>query len=451
MKISTEKILIISSIMLSWGCDSAFDVGTNVSVSKETETEIEKEQEAVSEEESPFIGGEVLNFVELPASINNLESIVFAFDSEVSDISVVYKVEEAEEIDCRSQVGYSDPIQVNGELEVDLSSQDDGELGICVLPVVSDEDGSWEAVGEPLEAEWYKDTSAPEFPELPPVLTNQPFAMDVSANDDNSLSWEFEQISGPGTLTIDSEVDAINPVITASANGDYEVKITVTDAAGNSVSQVVTYTWDPKGLSMVMTTDKRTYSDKNIELSFFDGVPNRSIEVYLNDECIGDPFYTFKYSGPYSRVELPDLETSGDYSFYAKYKGSVGCNGNSASYYYRDDSAEITDIIGSNYGLIFHRADGSVSGWSTSYDMDPVYRKLESGVERVEFNGLAFAALMDDGSVVGWGSTSYDGYAESVADEVSSGVAELEAGEGFFLVTKVDGSKTAWGGYQMAS
>ena len=62
-----------------------------------------------------------------------------------------------------------------------------------------------------------------------------------------ATSYLWEQNAGPGTLTI-TDADTISPVVSAasdgSEDGQYELKLTVTDIAGNQTEDYVSFVWD---------------------------------------------------------------------------------------------------------------------------------------------------------------------------------------------------------------
>lgn len=56
-------------------------------------------------------------------------------------------------------------------------------------------------------------------------------------------TYLWEQISGPGTVTFTDETDA-NPTVSADIDGNYEIKVTATDYAGNSSFDTIPFIWD---------------------------------------------------------------------------------------------------------------------------------------------------------------------------------------------------------------
>ncbi|HSX05872.1 MAG TPA: choice-of-anchor U domain-containing protein [Candidatus Saccharimonadales bacterium] len=66
-----------------------------------------------------------------------------------------------------------------------------------------------------------------------------------SASDGGSgvASYAWTKVSGPGTLTF-NDATILHPQISASSDGTYVVRLTVTDSAGNSASDTFTLVWD---------------------------------------------------------------------------------------------------------------------------------------------------------------------------------------------------------------
>ncbi|HSX43023.1 MAG TPA: hypothetical protein VLF59_02955, partial [Candidatus Saccharimonadales bacterium] len=78
-----------------------------------------------------------------------------------------------------------------------------------------------------------------------------------SASDGGSgiATYSWAKVSGPGTLSFD-DATLLHPQISASADGVYVVRLTVTDAVGNSASDTFTLTWDHTGPAVDAGTDK---------------------------------------------------------------------------------------------------------------------------------------------------------------------------------------------------
>ncbi len=67
---------------------------------------------------------------------------------------------------------------------------------------------------------------------------------DASATDTNGIAtYAWTKVSGPGTITF-NHTDVLHPIISASANGTYVLRLTVTDNAGNVATDTFTLVWD---------------------------------------------------------------------------------------------------------------------------------------------------------------------------------------------------------------
>ena len=71
--------------------------------------------------------------------------------------------------------------------------------------------------------------------------------------------------------------------------------------------------------------------------------------------------------------------------------------------------------------------------------------ELTRGVNKIYSNGKAFAALMENGSVVAWGSRGNGGVLGSAAEELQSGVINIFSNNFTFVALKNNGSLVSWG------
>ncbi len=95
------------------------------------------------------------------------------------------------------------------------------------------------------------------------------------------------------------------------------------------------------------------------------------------------------------------------------------------------------------------KADGSVVSWghgSFGGNSSAVASQLSSGVSQIFSTGYAFAALKADGSVVTWGWHQYGGDSRAVASQLGSGISQIFANYSAFAALKTDGSVVTWGG-----
>jgi hypothetical protein len=68
--------------------------------------------------------------------------------------------------------------------------------------------------------------------------------LDATAEDDRGpLTFQWTQVSGPGTVTF-GDATAKSTTVDASTDGTYVLRLTVTDAAGNSAFDELILTWD---------------------------------------------------------------------------------------------------------------------------------------------------------------------------------------------------------------
>ncbi|RYZ75871.1 MAG: hypothetical protein EOP05_06685, partial [Proteobacteria bacterium] len=99
------------------------------------------------------------------------------------------------------------------------------------------------------------------------------------------------------------------------------------------------------------------------------------------------------------------------------------------------------------------KTDGSVYVWRLPLAESGIVPEdqLKSGVKTVVSNGVALAALKDDGSVVAFGYASAGGDASKVADKLKSGVVTVKPTSLGFIALKSDGSAVLWGNWQHSS
>ena len=66
------------------------------------------------------------------------------------------------------------------------------------------------------------------------------------------------------------------------------------------------------------------------------------------------------------------------------------------------------------------------------------------GVQQIQANHWAFAAILEDGSVVTWGDAEFGGDSSAVQDQLK-GVQQIQANHGAFAAILEDGSVVTWG------
>ncbi|WP_447078485.1 Ig-like domain-containing protein [Shewanella algae] len=94
--------------------------------------------------------------------------------------------------------------------------------------------------------------------------------------------------------------------------------------------------------------------------------------------------------------------------------------------------------------------DGSVLTWGASWgggDSSAVANQLTAGVKAIYATQDAFAAVKDDGSVVTWGNQTDGGDSSAVASQLSTGVKIIYSGPFAFAALKNNGSVVTWGAY----
>ena len=66
------------------------------------------------------------------------------------------------------------------------------------------------------------------------------------------------------------------------------------------------------------------------------------------------------------------------------------------------------------------------------------------GVQQIQAANMAFAAILEDGSVVTWGLADYGGDSSAVQDQLRN-VQQIQATDGAFAAILADGSVVTWG------
>ena len=104
-----------------------------------------------------------------------------------------------------------------------------------------------------------EDTTAPSVDAGTDKTTNALFTQDGAALDAESgiASYAWTKESGPGEITFGS-ANAADTTVSASADGSYVLRLTVTDKAGNSAYDEMTLAWDATAPSVDAGTDKIT-------------------------------------------------------------------------------------------------------------------------------------------------------------------------------------------------
>lgn len=86
------------------------------------------------------------------------------------------------------------------------------------------------------------DGTLPTLEDLIDVTAGVPIELSSVASDANGVSYKWEMVLGPGTVEFSSD-KINNPIVSADTDGDYVLRLTVTDPAGNSVFKEMKFTW----------------------------------------------------------------------------------------------------------------------------------------------------------------------------------------------------------------
>ncbi|MBI5634635.1 MAG: hypothetical protein HZA15_14290 [Nitrospirae bacterium] len=79
------------------------------------------------------------------------------------------------------------------------------------------------------------------------------FTQTGTATDTNSMTYQWTKQTGTGVITFGTPT-ALSTTITADTNGSYTLRLTATDAAGNSAYSDMTLTWDAGAPTVTITT-----------------------------------------------------------------------------------------------------------------------------------------------------------------------------------------------------
>ncbi len=118
------------------------------------------------------------------------------------------------------------------------------------------------------------------------------------------------------------------------------------------------------------------------------------------------------------------------------------CGGDSST----DQLRSVQHIQATNGAFAAILQDGSIVTWGFADhggDSSAVRRQLR-GVLQIQATGKAFAAILEDGSVVTWGDAGYGGDSSAVRDQLT-GVQQIQASYCAFAAILEDGSVVTWG------
>jgi len=89
---------------------------------------------------------------------------------------------------------------------------------------------------------FFVDTAAPVVNAGSDISTTTAVSLAGSATDISSLTYEWSKVSGPGTVNF-ADSSSLTSSVSADTDGAYVLRLTATDAAGNSASDDLAFTW----------------------------------------------------------------------------------------------------------------------------------------------------------------------------------------------------------------
>lgn len=106
------------------------------------------------------------------------------------------------------------------------------------------------------------DSTAPEVDAGLDVIQNGQFTQNATVTDapNGTLTYEWTQISGPGTITFGTP-NAEDTTVQANADGNYVIRLNVTDLAGNWAWDEFNLTWDATGPDSTLTFGSPCYEE----------------------------------------------------------------------------------------------------------------------------------------------------------------------------------------------
>ena len=129
------------------------------------------------------------------------------------------------------QVSFSDPHSEKTQLSAD------SEGSYTIRLTVEDEAGN--TAYDEIHFTW--DTTPPSISIDEQFHTNKEFSIEATVTD--GFIYQWAQMSGPGTVTFSSPTNE-DTTLTADADGEYIIRLTVSDAAGNSAFAETLLIWD---------------------------------------------------------------------------------------------------------------------------------------------------------------------------------------------------------------
>jgi hypothetical protein len=127
-------------------------------------------------------------------------------------------------------------------------------------------DAAGNSAADELTLTW--DTTAPTVNAGSDLLARASAILDATVTGAATYSWS--KVSGPGAVTFGS-ASAEDSTVSADADGAYVLRLTATDAAGNSASDDLTLTWDTIAPTVSVGSDILTRQSVSINATTLDG------------------------------------------------------------------------------------------------------------------------------------------------------------------------------------
>jgi hypothetical protein len=150
---------------------------------------------------------------------------------------------------------------------------------------------------------------------------------DAIAEDANGMTYVWTKVSGPGAVIFDTDSE-LQPDVSADTDGDYEVRLTVTDDAENVASDTFTFTRDttePIGTTVSINSGDVYSISEDVTLTL-DATDNWTpIEMIISNvstlDSDGNDWETFNSSKSWT---LADAGTDGEKTVYVKFRDGGG-------------------------------------------------------------------------------------------------------------------------------
>ncbi|PKM87444.1 hypothetical protein CVU83_03035, partial [Candidatus Falkowbacteria bacterium HGW-Falkowbacteria-2] len=182
-------------------------------------------------------------------------------------------------------------------------------------------------------------------------VINTPTVSGASATDANGIaSYAWAKVSGPGTITFSSSATIANPTMSASADGVYVARLTVTDNAGNTSTSDVSFTWDTTGPSITIT-NSNLGAIRVATASGASATDANGINSYAWTKVSGPGTITFAASADIANPTLA-ADSEGAYVARLTVTDNVGNSSTSDVSFIWDTTAPNITITNSNLGAI---------------------------------------------------------------------------------------------------